>query len=135
MTHSLAFLLLAHMAISADAPKPVFAFAADSLTATVTRLGGKAPADGDSLLTSLPCDSAAADPAVSGPVAWFEVEVADKRAGTDVRFPMDETELRRGLRSLCDDGSPSPAHVAAVLRATAARLRVRMGGPEAGNAE
>jgi hypothetical protein len=121
------------MAIAAETPPPVFAFAADSLTATVTRIGGKAPAEPDSLFQVFPCDSAA-DSRDAGPAAWFEVEVTDKRAGTDVRFPVNGPALRRGLRIFCrEDGTPSPARVAALLRGMATRLRVRMGGPAAGD--
>jgi len=126
MTRFLIGILLAAMAISAEPAPPDFSFAADSLTATVTRIGGKAPAEPDSLFPSLPCDTAA-DTLASGPVAWFEVEVNDKRAGTDVRFPLDERALRRGLRIFCrEDGKPAPARIAAMLRSMSSRMRVRM---------
>ncbi|MBW8889326.1 MAG: hypothetical protein JF616_16345 [Fibrobacteres bacterium] len=133
MTRFLICTLLAAMALSAEPPPPLFSFAADSLTATVTRIGGKAPDQTDSLLRALPCDSAA-DTVASGPVAWFEVEVNDTRAGTDVRFPVDERALRRGLRIVCQEkGAPSPVHVATVLRAMASKMRVRMRPPSAGS--
>lgn len=132
MTRPLIYILMTVTALFAESPPPVFAFAADSLAATVTRLGGKAPTEPDSLFQVAPCDTAA-DPSASGPVAWFEVEVIDKRAGTDVRFPLNELALRRGLRISCrEDGKPSPARVAALLRGMATGLRVRMGGPVAG---
>ena len=125
--------LTALTAASAESQPPVFAFAADSLAATVTRLGGQAPTEPDSLFQVSPCDTAADSPA-SGSVAWFEVEVIDTRAGTDVRFPLNELALRRGLRTFCrEDGKPSPARVAALLRSMATGLRVRMGKPEAGD--
>lgn len=118
------------MALSADPSPPVFSFAADSLTATVARIGGKAPAEPDSLFPALPCDTAANDTMASGPVAWFEVEVNDKKAGTDVRFPLDERALRRSLRIFCrEDGKPAPARIAAMLRGLSSRMRVRMRPP------
>lgn len=120
-------------AVAAETSTPVFAFEADSLAATVTRLGGKAPTEPDSLFQVSACDTAADSP-VSGPMAWFEVEVIDKRAGTDVRFPLNELALRRGLRISCrEGGTPSPARVAALLRGMATGMRVRMGGPGAGD--
>ena len=126
MTRPLICILFAGMALSAEPPPPIFAFTADSLTATVTRIGGKAPAEPDSLFRALPCDTAG-DSVATGPVAWFEVEVIDGKAGTDVRFPLNEPALRRGLRIFCrEDGKPAPAHVAGLLRAMASRLRVRM---------
>jgi len=136
MTRPLLSILLAvtaFSAIAAETPPPVFAFAADSLTVTVTRIGGRAPTGPDSLFQVIPCDSAADSPP-SRPVAWFEVEVIDNRAGTDVRFPLNESALRRGLRISCrEDGKPVPARIAARLRNMAIGLRVRMGGPAAGD--
>lgn len=132
MTRPLICILLAGTAIAAETPPPVFAFAADSLTATVTRIGGKAPDEPDSLFRIFPCDTA--DAPASGPVAWFEVEVIDTRAGTDVRFPLNELTLRRGLRVFCrENGKPVPARVAALLRSMASGLRVRMGRTAAGD--
>lgn len=137
MTRSFLILLLARLAFCAD-PPPVFVFAADSLSATVTPIGGKALSAQDSSgpgssLTFFPCDPAA-EPAASGPAAWYEVEVNDKRNGSEVRFPMDERSLQRGLRMICrEDSGAAPDRVAAALRAMAARLKVRMGGPTAGS--
>jgi hypothetical protein len=130
-------LLLASLALCADVP-PVFEFAADSLSATVTPIGGRALSAQDSLepaspITFLSCDQAS-EPAAAGPVAWFEVEVDDKRTGNDVRFPMDESSLRRGMKMVCrEDSGVAPDRVAAALRAMASRLKVRMGGPAAGS--
>ncbi len=129
MTRSLVCILWAAAALSADPSRPEFSFAADSLTATVTRIGGKAPAEPDSLFPALPCDTAA-DSIASGPIAWFEVDVNDKKAGTDVRFPLDERALRRSLRLICrEDGKPAPARIAAMLRGLSSRMRVRMRSP------
>jgi hypothetical protein len=126
MTRPLICILLAAMALCADPPPPDFSFAADSLTATVTRIGGKAPAEPDSIFPALPCDTTV-DTVASGPAAWFEVEINDKRAGTDVRFPLDERALRRSLRIFCrEDGKPAPARIAAMLRGMSSRMRVRM---------
>jgi hypothetical protein len=136
MTHPFVFFCLAGMAASAgaDTPRTVFAFADDSLRTSVIRLGGKADAVADSLPAGLPCDSLAAGNALAGS-AWFEVEVADLRAGTDLRFPVEEAELRRGLRQACGEGrEAAPDRIAAGLRVLAARLKVRMRpeGTEAG---
>jgi hypothetical protein len=131
MTRPILILFLARLALCADAPPAVFAFSTDSLTATITPLGGKPPSAPDSLFAALPCDTTSA---ADGPVAWFEVEVIDKRSGADLRFPLDENALRRGLRVFCkEEGAPPPARVAAQLRVMASRLRVRMRGAEDGS--
>ena len=134
MTHSLfiLILLLARVAVSSGAP-PVFAFEADSLKTTVTRLGGASAEDfSGGPGWSAACDSAGA----SAQAAWFMVEVIDKRAGTSVRFPADASALRQGLGPACREGADfPPARVAAGLRALASRLRVRMRAPDAEPAE
>jgi hypothetical protein len=60
----------------------------------------------------------------------------DKRAGTELRFPMDGAALRKGLRKAChEQGAPAPERIAAGLQALAAAMKVRMEGPESGEGE
>jgi hypothetical protein len=59
----------------------------------------------------------------------------DKRAGTELRFPVDAAALRKGLRKAChEQGEPASESIAAGLRALAAKMKVRMEGPDEGPA-
>jgi hypothetical protein len=115
--------------------RPVFAYDDESLRATLTLIGGRGPEGPDSPAVAgwrVAC-GLATDSSASGPGAWYEVGLSDKRAGTELRFPVDAAALRKGLRKACDgqDGA-APARIAAGLEALAAELKVRMRDPEGG---
>jgi hypothetical protein len=119
-------------------PRPVFDYDADSLRATLTLIGGRLPGGPDSAAGAgwrVACGRSS-DSSLAAPGAWYEVSLLDKRAGTELRFPMDAAALRKGLRKAChEQGAPAPERIAAGLQALAAAMKVRMEGPESGEGE
>lgn len=131
------FLIPAVSAVAGPAfpGRQLFAFDADSLRATLTLIGGRGPEAKDSLAEAgwkAACGRSN-DTLPVGSGAWYEIALVDKRAGAELRFPVDESALRKGLADACGEpGRAAPERIAAGLKALAASMQVRMLDMESG---